>query len=80
LPLCPGYLYVTLRIRDSYIDNHQLIIDNTIDQGTNVVVQFTDLFLAGAGSQNISLSDQAFAVLAPLEVGTIFPVDWIFVS
>ncbi|KAF8192106.1 hypothetical protein BJ912DRAFT_962858 [Pholiota molesta] len=49
-------------------------------QGTNVVVQFTDLFLAGAGSQNISLSDQAFAVLAPLEVGTIFPVDWIFVS
>ncbi|KAF8192107.1 hypothetical protein BJ912DRAFT_1058050 [Pholiota molesta] len=49
-------------------------------QGTSVVVQFTDLYLAGAGSQNISLSHQAFAVLAPLEVGTIFPVDWIFVS
>jgi hypothetical protein len=78
LPVCSGYLYVSLNIIDDYTDNIQSV--DAVDQGTSVVVQFTDLYLAGAGSQNISLSHQAFAVLAPLEVGTIFPVDWIFVS
>ncbi|KDR71414.1 hypothetical protein GALMADRAFT_253734 [Galerina marginata CBS 339.88] len=45
-------------------------------RGVNIDVTFTDLFLAGAGSFNISLSDQAFAKLAPLEVGQISPVVW----
>jgi len=47
-------------------------------QGKSVAVTFTDLFLAGANSFNISLSHQAFADLAPLEVGTISPVSWNF--
>ncbi|KAF9560673.1 hypothetical protein CPC08DRAFT_818142 [Agrocybe pediades] len=47
-------------------------------QGNNIDVTFTDLFLAGQGSTNISLSDQAFALLAPLEVGQISPVVWNF--
>ncbi|GLB40864.1 hypothetical protein LshimejAT787_0900790 [Lyophyllum shimeji] len=47
-------------------------------QGKRVAVTFTDLFLAGANSFNISLSHQAFAELAPLEVGTISPVSWNF--
>ncbi|KAH9475536.1 hypothetical protein JR316_0012651 [Psilocybe cubensis] len=45
-------------------------------QGTNIDVTFTDLFLAGEGSFNISLSHQAFAELAPLELGQISPVVW----
>ncbi|KAF8890297.1 hypothetical protein CPB84DRAFT_1849184 [Gymnopilus junonius] len=45
-------------------------------QGVNIDVTFTDLFLAGAGSFNISLSDKAFAELAPLELGQISPVVW----
>ncbi|KAF9548964.1 hypothetical protein CPC08DRAFT_755320 [Agrocybe pediades] len=45
-------------------------------QGHNIDVTFTDLFLAGAGSNNISLSHQAFALLAPLEEGQIFDVVW----
>ncbi|KDR67297.1 hypothetical protein GALMADRAFT_147287 [Galerina marginata CBS 339.88] len=44
--------------------------------GVNIAVTFTDLFLAGANSFNISLSDKAFAQLAPLEVGQISPVVW----
>ncbi|PPR03354.1 hypothetical protein CVT26_007793 [Gymnopilus dilepis] len=45
-------------------------------KGTNIAVTFTDLFLAGEGSFNISLSHQAFAELAPLELGEIYPVVW----
>ncbi|KAF8066547.1 hypothetical protein FPV67DRAFT_1449728 [Lyophyllum atratum] len=49
-------------------------------QDRNVEVTFTDLFLAGAHSFNISLSHQAFAELSPPEVGSISPVDWFFLS
>ncbi|TFK37878.1 hypothetical protein BDQ12DRAFT_684778 [Crucibulum laeve] len=48
-------------------------------QGTSLDVTFTDLFLAGQGSFNISLSNQAFAELAPLELDQISPVTWNFV-
>ncbi|PPQ94917.1 hypothetical protein CVT25_004403 [Psilocybe cyanescens] len=45
-------------------------------QGKNIDVTFNNLFLAGQGSFNISLSHQAFAELAPPEVGQISPVVW----
>ncbi|KAG6910338.1 hypothetical protein DXG01_011406 [Tephrocybe rancida] len=47
-------------------------------QGVSVSATFTDLFLAGANTENISLSHQAFAKLAALELGTIEPVTWDF--
>jgi hypothetical protein len=51
-------------------------LTDRIDQGKNIDVTFTDLCLSCAHSFNISLSDQAFALLAPLEVGSIEPVVW----
>ncbi|KAG6835040.1 hypothetical protein H0H93_005354 [Arthromyces matolae] len=46
----------------------------------SVTVTFTDLFLAGANSYNVSLSDKAFNELSALEVGTIEPISWDFIS
>ncbi|KAF9475089.1 hypothetical protein BDN70DRAFT_936171 [Pholiota conissans] len=49
-------------------------------KGISTDVTFTDLFMAAVHSQNISLSWEAFELLAPLEGGAIFPVFWTFVS
>ncbi|KAG6835041.1 hypothetical protein H0H93_005355 [Arthromyces matolae] len=46
--------------------------------GVSIAVTFTDLYLAGANSENISLSHQAFAELAAPELGSITPVTWDF--
>ncbi|KAF9473255.1 hypothetical protein BDN70DRAFT_886025 [Pholiota conissans] len=48
--------------------------------GISTDVRFTDLFMGAVNSQNISLSYEAFELLAPLEGGAIFPVYWQFVS
>lgn len=48
------------------------------DERKGIDVTFTDLCLSCANSFNISLSHQAFAQIAPLELGQIYPVDWTF--
>ncbi|KAJ7777150.1 hypothetical protein B0H16DRAFT_1504481 [Mycena metata] len=45
-------------------------------EGKNIKVTFTDLCLYCQGTTNLSLSHQAFAELAPLELGSIYPVVW----
>ncbi|KAF8890296.1 hypothetical protein CPB84DRAFT_1785018 [Gymnopilus junonius] len=45
-------------------------------QGINIDAIFNDLFEAGNGSYNISLSRDSFSQLAPLEVEEIYPVVW----
>ncbi|PPQ87363.1 hypothetical protein CVT25_001979, partial [Psilocybe cyanescens] len=45
-------------------------------EGKNIDTVFTGLYDAGAHTQNISLNDAAFNLLAPLTVDKIFPVVW----
>lgn len=47
-----------------------------VDEGKNIDTVFTGLYDAGAHTQNISLNDAAFNLLAPLTVDKIFPVVW----
>ena len=47
-----------------------------IDMGKNIDVTYTDHCLSCAHSFNISLSHDAFALLADPSVGSIEPVVW----
>jgi len=46
------------------------------DNGIDIEAPFTDVYTKGAHSQNISLSDEAFQLLAPLSEKELFPVVW----
>ncbi|KAJ7114077.1 hypothetical protein C8R44DRAFT_881625 [Mycena epipterygia] len=45
-------------------------------QGASIEVTFTDLCLYCGSTTNLSLSHEAFAELASLELGSIYPVFW----